>query len=120
MNEGLKAVIVIAKCEPHNKTYGMRFEKSAPNHWRVNWAFPMKESAAKREGYDKTTVSGNIEFTDEYPGCPYCKETNLTLCSCGRLSCSHLVNEVFTCAWCGARGTIGGYNGASITAGIDA
>ena len=119
MSEMPEAVIVIAKCKTQNKTYGMRFEKSRVNKWRVNWAFPMKEAAAKREGYDKTTVSGDIEFTNEYPGCPYCKETNLTLCGCGHLSCTHLVGGIFTCVWCGAKGTIGEYEGTAISAGID-
>lgn len=66
----------------------MRVEKVGKDHWFVTWAFSIKEIAAEREGYDKTTVMGTIEFSGEYPGCPYCGRKELTLCSCGHLNCT--------------------------------
>lgn len=75
------------------------------------WAFPIKESSAKHEGYDPSSVSGNIIFADEYPGCPYCGGRNMTVCSCGHLNCTIVTNGVFTCEWCGTQGTNGDYTG---------
>lgn len=46
----------------------------------------IKEASEKREGYDKTTVKGQIEFTDEYSCCPYCGGYQLMVYSCGHLA----------------------------------
>ena len=119
MSKVNEAVIVLAKCGETHKTYGMRVEKIGKDNWLVTWAFPIKETAAKREGYDKTTVKGAIVFSDEYPGCPYCGGKELTLCSCGHLNCTVIKNGVFTCEWCGTQGQLGAYTGEAITAGID-
>lgn len=116
-----EAVIVMCKCPQTHKTFGMRAERKATNHWWINWAFPIKESAAQREGYDKTSVSGNLDFADEYPGCPYCGSHSYIVCgSCSRLSCQVIHNGQTTCAWCGFTGQVVDYTGEKITAGQDA
>lgn len=33
----------------------MRLEKTGHDRWLTTWAFPIKESSAKREGYEKDT-----------------------------------------------------------------
>ena len=114
-----EAVVVLAKCGKGQKTYGMRVEKTGKDQWLVTWAFPIKDTAAKREGYDKATVEGTIEFSKEYPGCPYCGGKELTLCSCGHLNCTSVKNGLFTCAWCGTQGLLGAYTGEAIAAGMD-
>lgn len=114
-----EAVVVLAKCGKSHKAYDMRVEKMEKDHWLVTWAFPIKETAAKREGYDKTTVKGDIEFSDEYPGCPYCGGKAFTLCSCGHLNCTVVKSGIFTCEWCGTQGYLGDYTGEAITAGVD-
>ena len=119
MNEFNEAVVVLAKCREGHKTYGIRTERTGNDRWLATWAFPIKESSAKREKYDKTSIKGDILFSKEYPGCPYCGGYGLTLCTCGHLSCTILENSVFTCEWCGAQGRIGDYTGEAITAGID-
>ena len=120
MSELREAVIVLCKCGEHHKTYGIRAEKRGQNSWACTWAFPIKEAAAKREGYDKSSVKGNITFEDEFPGCPYCGGHNWTVCSCGHLSCTIIRDGIFTCEWCGAQGEIDDYTGEAITAGMDA
>lgn len=120
MNEFNEAVIVLAKCGRFHKIYGMRAEKISRDHWMITWAFPIKESSAKREGYDKTTIKGQIEFSEEYPGCPYCGGHHLTLCSCGHLGCTITNNGTYVCEWCGVTGQIGSYTGEAIVAGMDA
>ena len=119
MSKVNEAVIVLAKCGHSHKTYGMRAEKVGINHWRINWAFPIKEASAKREGYDKTTVKGQIKFTDEYPGCPYCGGHQLTVCSCGHIGCTRTNEGVYRCEWCGTTGQIDSYSGEAIIAGMD-
>ncbi len=119
MNDNKEAVIVLCKCGEVHKTFGIRAEKIQSNHWMFTWAFPIRDDSAKREGYDKSTVIGLIESTENYPGCPYCNQINFTVCNCGHISCTILRNGVFTCEWCGAQGTIGEYGGETIKAGND-
>ena len=119
MDKFNEAVVVLAKCGNSHKTYVLRVEKTGRDKWLVTWAFPIKDAAAQREGYDKTTVKGNIEFDCNYPGCPYCGGHQMTLCSCGHLNCTVLHNGAFTCEWCGTQGQIGDYTGEAITAGMD-
>lgn len=117
-----EAVIMLCKCGQAHETYGLRIEKLGGNRWRTTWAFAIRESAAKNEGYDKTTVKGDIDFDDAYPGCPYCGGYEMTLCtSCGHLSCTHPVGGIQTCEWCGSQGRLGDFDGSyAITAGMDA
>lgn len=114
-----EAVVVLCKCGEVHKTYGIRAEKNGPNQWIFTWSFPIKEDAAKREGYDHTSVKGNIAFSEDYPGCPYCGSKNWTVCSCGHLNCTVLKNNTFTCEWCGAQGELTAYTGEAISAGSD-
>ena len=67
MSDFNEAVVLIAKCGESHKTYGMRLEKTGHDRWLTTWAFPIKESSAKREGYDKVQVKGDISFADDYP-----------------------------------------------------
>lgn len=97
---GGKAIATQLQLSPNSvKTFLHRHGKDS--------AFPIKEASAKREGYDKTTVKGQIEFTDEYPGCPYCGGHQLTVCSCGHIGCTHTSEGVYRCEWCGTTGQIG-------------
>lgn len=111
MREFNEAVVLIAKCGESRRTYGMRLEKTGHDRWLATWAFPIRESSAKREGYDKVQIKGDNSFSDDYPGCPYCGGYGLTLCACGHLSCTILRNDIFTCEWCGTQGKIGDYSG---------
>ena len=114
-----EATVLIAKCGESHKSYGIRMEKTGTDRWLTTWAFPIKDSSAKREGYDKIQVKGDISFSDDYPGCPYCGGHGLTLCPCGHLSCTIMRSNVFTCEWCGMQGEIGNYSGETIVAGAD-
>ena len=119
MNEQGEALVVLCRCGEVHKPYGIRAEKTAANRWSLTWAFPIKEAAAKREGYDRSSIGGEVFFSDEYPGCPYCGRRELTVCSCGHLNCTVVNNGVFTCEWCGSQGGLGDYNGGAIIAGMD-
>lgn len=119
MREKHEAVVVLCRCGEVHKAYGIRAEKLRSQKWSFTWAFPIKEAAAKREGYDHTEIGGSISFADEYPGCPYCGQRGFTVCSCGHMNCTVLNNGIFTCEWCGKKGTLGDYTGGAISAGID-
>jgi len=119
MKKTIEAVVVLCKCPRRHEMYGIRTEKREDGAWNMTWAFPIKESVGKSEGFDKTSISGSVIMSDEYPGCPYCKQRSLTVCSCGRLNCTVIQNNMFTCDWCGMRGEIGAYHGEAISAGGD-
>lgn len=113
------ATVAVCKCKEAHKTYGVRFEKVSNGHWKYTWAFPMKASTAKREGYDATTIDGLIEPDIDYPGCPYCGTKYFVVCPCGNLNCNISTGSSFTCAWCGLTGTLTGYDGGGIQSGGD-
>ena len=116
-----EALVVLSKCPSNHKLYGVRAEKVSSDNWLLTWAFPMKESSAVHEGYDKTNIKGSIEFSAEYPGCPFCDCKGFVLCHCGHLTCdSQIENGVSTCAWCGSQGRVTSYDGERISAGLDA
>lgn len=107
-----KAVVLLAKCGSCHKTYGMRTEQRRKNKWAITWAFPIKESVAKHEGYDKVKVNGELIFDDNYPGCPYCGKSTWILCyNCGHFSCDIKKKGVFTCEWCETKSSSFDYNG---------
>ena len=56
------ASVILAKCAK-DKIYGIRIEKRE-NDWIRTWAFPLKEDMAEKEGFDKTSFTGNF-YTDE-------------------------------------------------------
>ena len=118
MNE---AVVVLCKCVKRHRTFGIRAEKTGRNHWDFTWAFPIKEDAAHREGYDRTTVGGDIDFADEYPGCPYCGDTGFVLCPrCNKICCGYEADRILPCEWCGnVASGISDYSGEDIRAGMD-
>ena len=114
------ATVAICKCRETHKTFGVRFEKVSQDLWKYTWAFPMKASTAKREGYDNTVITGSIEPDLDYLGCPYCGIKYFVICSCGRLNCNILPNGIFKCEWCGATsGYLTDYDGGGIKSGGD-
>lgn len=120
MYNEIEAVVVLCKCGEVHLTYGIRAEKANPDHWHFTWAFPIKENTAKREGYNKTSVGGSIDFSADYPGCPYCGQIGFVFCHCGHISCNVLKDGIFTCEWCGSQGKLeGSYLGTPIKAGND-
>ncbi|MCL2057237.1 MAG: hypothetical protein FWH02_08490 [Oscillospiraceae bacterium] len=76
----LEATVVMARCQSSKKPFGITMEKHG-GVWKCVWAFATREASAKKEGFDKETVTGAISLTEQYPGCPHCG--NDTFCSCG-------------------------------------
>ena len=119
MQEKKSVLVAMVKCGKVHRTYGIRLEKNGNNDYVGTWAFPIKETAAKHEGYDKTVIRGGIRFANDYPGCPYCETSNLVVCDCGHLGCLILKDGKYRCEWCGTIGTLTDYTGQEISAGMD-
>ena len=114
-----EATAILAKYPKSHRTYGIRAEMLAQNRWQLTWAFPVKESSARREGYDQTSIKGTLEFAPGYLGCPYCGSCQLTVCSCGRISCTSQQAGQSICECCGARGELGQFTGDTTAANGD-
>lgn len=98
----MEAVILLQRCSRTKRTFANRVEERSPGKWYKTWAFPIKDSRAKNEGYDKSRINGILYSTEEYPGCPDCGcRTSVHCGTCNRLTCWHGETEM-TCQWCGA------------------
>ncbi len=100
--------IAVARCTHSRSQFGVRIELKAPRTWVADWAFVLNESAAHKEGYNRTRIEGRFCIDDVYPGCPFCSAHALVLCDCGRVSCLSRESAVVTCPWCGKQGQVGG------------
>lgn len=100
MSELLKAVVVLARCTATRRPFGMRFEEKGRATWIVDWAFPMPETTAKREGYDRNTIAGEFRTDPKYPGCPGCSARDWFRCCCGKIGCWSGTDRHVTCPWC--------------------
>ena len=119
IRRGVEARIALCKCKEYKKTYGVRMEKSGEG-WNSTWAFPISTEQAIREGYDTTILKGNLSYTSDYNGCPYCKVKVFTVCGkCKKLNCQIHTGDTFTCEWCGMTGRIVDYDGEGVESGGD-
>lgn len=107
MSQILDAKVVLSHCNRDGRLYGMLVEERTRGNWFIKWTFPISEQRAKSEHFDKTTIDGNIEFADEYPGCAYCKQYGFWNCPCGAYHCWDGKDEVY-CTVCKRTTRIGG------------
>lgn len=107
MNE-LGMVVVLAICHKTGQFFGVSYKQVTPGEWIVYWAFPISETVSKTEGYDKTTIRGNIIYDPKYPGCPYCHSTGHVRCVCGQLGCWNGESSQYHCLSCGNTAQISG------------
>ncbi len=113
-----KVVILIAQCQHAKQHYGIRLEEKSSNRWVGDWAFTIQPTVAEKEGYDRSEISGNFEFDDHYPGCPYCNASGIFQCRCDKLGCWSSEQRQVKCPWCGNRAWISG-NIERLSAGSD-
>lgn len=96
----MEAKVLIQKCTKANKPIGVRVQRMEDGDWWRTWAFKINPRSAADEGYDKNEIEGNLEITEEYPGCPYCGTKNLIQCgNCQKLSCWNGEDKL-KCPWC--------------------
>lgn len=95
-----EAFAMTAICSRTKVTFGVTVD-NMEGSYMLMWAFKISPDAARREGYDVTTVHGRVEFHKDYPGCPYCGEKEFCVCgSCGKITCYHGETHV-ECPHCG-------------------
>lgn len=111
-------VIVTARCEFQSSLFGIRMQRFKSGIWIATWAFPLQSRVAEREGYARTTITGNFIFPEDYPGCPYCLRRSVWVCDCGRPVCWDQVTLDVRCPWCGTAARLGG-QASSLQAGGD-
>jgi hypothetical protein len=104
----LNVVIVLARCAHSREPFGIRMEEKSRGQWTADWAFSMEEGTAKREGYDRTAISGVFSTADTYPGCPTCRSRRFFKCGCGKVCCWDGERRTVTCSWCGTTGILSG------------
>ena len=101
-----KAFATTASCPKYRGLYGITVDELSRGKYTFVWTFPLDEKKAKREGFDKTSVSGSIELQTDYPGCPYCGNTDVVFCGrCDAISCYDGSGK-FTCPKCGNSGKV--------------
>jgi len=106
----VNAAVILAKCSRSKQLFGVRAEERGKT-WERTWAFPIDESKARREGYDKNKIPLGASAA-EYPGCPHCKDGGIVKCSfCGRIGCAGGMEKKgkkgsYACPWCGGSGDV--------------
>jgi Zn finger protein HypA/HybF involved in hydrogenase expression len=95
------ASVVLAKCQQNKKIFGIRCEKTT-NSWNLTWAFPIDEKKSVSEGYGETLIKGELSFSCQYPGCPYCKASSFFQCGkCHKIGCFEFNTSKGKCPHCG-------------------
>lgn len=107
---GSTIAVVLARCAQESVSggFGIRMERGTTNQWLMTWAFPVKETSAKREGYDRTRLVGTFSAAPSYPGCPHCQSSNFFKCGCGKVACWNGYASEVTCPWCEQSGELSG------------
>ncbi|MCY2990564.1 MAG: hypothetical protein NTY19_22205 [Planctomycetota bacterium] len=100
-------VIVLSRCSRSKQGFGIRLERRGENQWAATWSFAIKEAVAKREGYEKTQMTGSFTVADVFPGCPHCSAHSFFRCDCGKIACWDCESRQVTCPWCGRCGELG-------------
>ena len=90
----------MARCNRTKQNFGIRLEEKQKGQWTADWAFAVKETYSKKEGYDHNTIAGTFILDSAYPGCPYCSAKGIFQSSCGKVNCWDGNTNIVTCAWC--------------------
>jgi len=86
---GKNAFVVMAMCEKTKMPFGITVDPRQ-GKYVFTWSFKLKLEQAKHEGYDKTSVNGEVVYDNDYRGCPYCGSKSFYLCGkCGKIVCYH-------------------------------
>ena len=103
-SERKTARIVLSRCMKTGRDFGIRFEKSGSGMWIATWSFKIPASQKGKSEYNGKgdTLSGELKFPENYPGCPHCKGGVTVLCpGCGKLFCHDIEKGINSkCPWC--------------------
>ena len=105
----VNARVILARCSQTQKLFGIRMEEKPSGIWEMDWAFKLDEERAQTEGYNNEPLNVKCDFSDDYPGCPYCERYGWVQCgNCGNLFCYDSRQDDISsdCPWCGDRGSV--------------
>ncbi len=98
------AFVIMATCSKTRKSYGITVDPIGRNRYRLVWTFKIDKAKASRENFDKTSVHGELENDENFPGCPYCGCNGHFFCNCGAVTCND--KDYFRCPSCGWQGEV--------------
>ncbi|MCC8037084.1 MAG: hypothetical protein LIP02_02965 [Bacteroidales bacterium] len=107
LHKGAFAVMGMCKKarEPFGITVDPRDERGT--HFAFCWGFKIKAEQAKREGYDRKSVRGSVEYDRDFNGCPHCGSKLFWLCHhCNTFVCWDGETQMVTCPKCGCGGQL--------------
>lgn len=99
-------MVIMAACQQTKRPFGITARRE-DRDYVFQWAFKLNTETAKREGFEKNKVSGNIFNADEYPGCPHCGAQTWFQCGkCKKFICMSPEQKVVRCPLCGNEGEV--------------
>lgn len=99
-------MVVMASCQKTGKHFGITTVRQGKDY-HFTWAFKLSEASAKKEGFDKNKVNGNIFNDAEFPGCPHCGAQTWYQCGkCKRFVCMNDSATWVKCPECGFEGGV--------------
>ncbi|MBO8453654.1 MAG: hypothetical protein IAC07_02875 [Bacteroidetes bacterium] len=99
-------MVVMATCQQTRLPFGITVRR-VEKEFEFNWAFKISESSAKKEGFYRNKVRGNIYNGAGYPGCPHCGATSWFQCGkCSSFVCMRPGQKTVKCPVCGNEGGV--------------
>lgn len=95
-------MVVMATCQKTKKPWGITIEKKGAV-CEFQWAFKISREKAGHEGFDKNSFHGQVNFSNDYPGCPHCGARGFYQCAkCKAIICyPQDIGETAQCPCCG-------------------
>jgi uncharacterized protein YegL len=106
-------IFLHVKCEKNKSFYIARYAKQTKSGSDLRSNLYQGVAGHPVDDFDFDEVSGGKELKIKVenlgvpPACPYCKNSWLAVCQCGKIHCSPIVQRTInlTCPWCGTTST---------------
>jgi hypothetical protein len=95
------------KCSQEKKLYMQKYRKQEGGNYRPAGTYKLDQGvgAFPLENFDKYGSDGNaVDISVGNDPCPYCRNTGLANCRCGKTYCEKANATNGTCPWCGNKG----------------
>ena len=92
------------KCTRSHRAYATVFTKLSDGKWWRTNTYTLANNAGFKD-FEKLPdkITTDMNCTDSFPGCPYCKTKDIVKCNiCGKFSCWNEETDM-DCEWCGSR-----------------
>jgi hypothetical protein len=98
------------KCSHEKKLYMQKYVKQEGGNYRPAGTYKLDQGngAFPLEDLDKYKSDGEaVNISVGFDPCPYCRNTSLIKCNCGKVYCEKAGATSGTCPWCGNHGPYG-------------